>query len=199
MSALLQAIFRAPVLDTEERTFRAQTLHRVVWTTLAVTTFFLALLILEQPATLSRRVESIIWMAGLSCIPLALNHFGLTRLAGWLFVASLVYMIASGAWLTGGISAPQMNSFVLFVLMAGVLLGTVSGVIVGALCIAIGFGLVWAEFRGTLPSAVLEFTPLSNWLYGGIWITLAALLQHQVASALRSALRRAEVELTERR
>ena len=187
------------ILDTEEAAFRARTLDRVVWTTLGVTTFFLALLVVEQPATLPVRAESIAWIAGLSCIPLVLNRFGLTRLAGWLFVASLVYMLSSGAWWTGGISSPQINSFVLFVLMAGVLLGTVGGLVVGAVCIAIGFGLVWADYQGLLPPAVVEFTPLSNWLYGGIWVTLAALLQHQVASTLRGALRRAEVELAERR
>jgi signal transduction histidine kinase len=199
VSPLLRALARAGSQDTEEEIFRSQTLHRVVWTTFCVASFFLALLILEQPSTLARRVETIVWLAGMSCIPLVLNRFGWTRLGGSLFVGSLIYLVSTGAWLTGGVSSPQMNSFVLFVLMAGVLLGTVGGLIAGGICIAIGFFLVWAEAQGTLPAAVLEFTPLSNWLYGGIWITLAALLQHQVAGALRFALGRATIELEERR
>jgi signal transduction histidine kinase/DNA-binding response OmpR family regulator len=198
MNALLRASLAPPVFESEERTQEARTLHRVIWTIVGAATFFLGMLILQQPATFLRRVESIVVVLAVGLIALELNRRGRTRTASWLLVGGLVALLAWRTFSSGGISAPQTNGFAIMVLVGGVLLGTRGGIIVAIACTILGLAMVVAVRDGLLPASELTFTPISIWLYSCIWTTLAVILMHQISSALRRSLRRAEAELAER-
>jgi two-component system sensor histidine kinase/response regulator len=125
-------------------------------------------------------------------VVLALNHRGRTELASWLFVGSLVGLVTHKSLSSGGVSAPQSFLFLVFVLLAGLLLGTRGGVITAALETLIGLGMALAARAGALPPSELAFGPLELWLYGSLSICLAVVVQHEVAASLRNALSLAE-------
>ena len=96
-------------------------------------------------------VTSILVVLFATAVVLALNHRGKTELASWLFIGSLVGLVTHKSLSSGGVSAPQCFLFLVFVLLAGLLLGTRGGVITAALEIAIGLGMALGARAGALP------------------------------------------------
>jgi PAS domain S-box-containing protein len=194
----LPRLFRAPVFADEEQTQRARTLHRVAWTMIGVASVFLPLLILENPASLVRRSQSLLVVVTVGVGFLELNRRGRTRLGSWLTVAVLLAIVAYQAFPAGGIRAPGIVGFLIIALLAGVLLGPRAGIATALASSAIGLAFVVMERQGLLPPEEQTFSPLAVWMYNSMWLCLAIALQHLVASTLDSALRRREAELRER-
>jgi PAS domain S-box-containing protein len=199
MNAVLQRIFGAPVLETEEKTLEARTLHRVVLAAITMISLFLGVLIVLEPSTLGRRALSILLIALSGLAAIELSRHGRTRLGSWFLVGGTLGVLTWRAYTAGGVSAPQANGYVVIVLLAGALLGSRAGIIVAVSCVIASLTLLLAQVNGKLPPAEVDFTPLAVWLYGGIWISLGVVLQDQIAWALRHALQRADAELKERR
>jgi PAS domain S-box-containing protein len=199
MHTLSHRIFGPPVLDTDERTLEAHALYRMVWTTVGMVTLFLGLLIVAQPETAGRRIMSVVVVAVAGMTAIELSRHGRTRLGSWLLVLGAVAILTWRSYTSGGVSAPTANGYVILVLLAGALLGSRAGSVVAVACGVAGIAMVLAERNGILPPAEMEITPISIWLYGGIWITLAVVMQDQIAWTLRRALGRADAELKERR
>jgi signal transduction histidine kinase len=194
----LRRWIEAPVLDADERTHRARTLHRIAWSTAAIGTIFLIVLGLHEPSLAIRRAGAILELLALTVITVRVNNSGLTRLASWVLVGALTALITQGAITSGGISTPTSSGFLIVVLMAGLLLGARGGAITAAACSAIGLALVVAERNGTLPPSGLEFTPATVWVYLCIWLSLAIVLQRQTAVTLGEALQIVKGQLHER-
>ena len=188
----LRRFFTPPRFDSEDLSLRARTFHRVARATGIIAPSFLLALIALQPETWLRRSFSILVMFVATGVVLALNHRGRTELASWLFVGSLVGLVTHKSLSSGGVSAPQSFLFLVFVLLAGLLLGTRGGVITAALETLIGLGMALAARAGALPPSELAFGPLELWLYGSLSICLAVVVQHEVAASLRNALSLAE-------
>jgi signal transduction histidine kinase/PAS domain-containing protein len=191
-------LLERPQFDDEEKTLRARTFHRVVLETLAVTCAALALMILEQPASAGRRLQTVVILATTCIALLELNRRGRTRLASTLFVALLTALISWRAFNLGGISAPAATLYVTIAMTAGVLMGTRAAVAAAGVLVAIGFGLVMADRGGLLPVPTLRFSPVAVWLYNCLCLGLAIVLQHEITLRLRRSLDRAESELKAR-
>jgi methyl-accepting chemotaxis protein len=89
---------------------------------------------------------------------------GIVRPAGLILAAGfwvvLTYITATG----GGVQAVTLSSYVLVILMAGMLAGSVWGFVAAGLSIAVAFALYWIELAGrlvTLQGASLEFSLLA--------------------------------------
>ncbi len=188
----------APLLDTEEKTLRARTFHRVAWGTTTIAVFFSSLLIAAQPHSAGRRSRTILTLVTLLVGLTQLNGRGRTRLASGLFVAGLVCLVSWRSLTTGGISASSSTLFTVVALLAGVLLGTRGGAVTAVAFMATGLAMVLAHHTGLLPPSEVTFTPLSMLLYNWLALTLAILLQHEVTLTVGRSLRHAGAELVAR-
>jgi signal transduction histidine kinase/FixJ family two-component response regulator len=184
---------------SEDVTQEARTFRVVGWSTLVITTVALSLLIVEQPESFGRRAGSIVFITLLVTFQQRLDRRGRTRLASWCLVLGLVGIVTQRAWVLGGIQAPATPLYILFVMMAGLLLGPRGGAILALVCLLCGASLVLADELGHLPPAVMPISSRALLLYLAMFMGLSLLLQHQVARGLRLGLERAEAELTERR
>ena len=63
-----------------------------------------------------------------------ISRAGRPVLASWILVIGLSVIVTQRAWITGGIHAPVAVFYVLFIVMAGVLLGARGGVVTAAVC-----------------------------------------------------------------
>lgn len=192
---------RWPTFESEERTLRARTFLRIVWSTLLVVSLFLTILIVAEPETLVRRASNIGLLASSTFILLRLNQAGHTRMASGLFVLSLGTLVTVRAATTGGISAPAIALFFYVTMVAGVLLGTRAGAISALVLAGTGLAMVLAERVGKLPTEPpgVTFSPLALWLLSCMTLALTVALQHQTTRALSGTLRRAQAEIEARR
>jgi len=197
--AWLERITLAPPLfSSEELTQRAHTFWLVACGALLVTSALLLPLILEIPERRSQRVITlaVIWL-GIGLL-LKVNGRGWTRLAGWGLVLGLVAVVAERAWATGGLAAPLPSFYVLFVMMAGVLLGPRGGLVVALVCVGCAFALIDPD-RGSTPSPLGPALPPRALLLSlGAVLGMTLLLQRLIVASLRHGLQRAEAELAER-
>ena len=199
VSGSLRRFFTPPRFDSEDLRLRARTLHRVTRATGIIAPTFLLALIALQPETWLRRSFSILVVLLSAGAVLAINHRGKTTLASWLFIAALVGLVTHKSLSSGGVSAPQCFLFLVFVLIAGLLLGTRGGVITAVVEVVLALGMALLARAGALPPSELRFGPLELWLYSSLSIGLAVIVQHEVASTLLGALSLAEQRVTELR
>jgi len=199
MLHFLTRLRRPPVLATEEQSVQARTFHSVATGVTATIIGLLVLLMMNQPGTSSRRANTIAWLVALWLTLLEVNRRGRTKLAGSLFVAGLIAALTVRAATSGGLNASAMQLYLIIVLVAGVLLGTAGGVITGGVVLVINLAFALLETTGRLPAAQLTFTPLVRWLYSGMSVGMALVLQRQVSAAVRQALDRSLAEIRARK
>jgi signal transduction histidine kinase len=194
----LRRLLVPPVLDTPDQTQRAHTLFRVVRTLAVIAPSFLATLIVLQPETWWRRLSSIVCIVGFSFFALELNRRGRTQLASWIVIGSLIALVTFKSLGSGGVSAPQGLLFLVFVLIAGLLLGTRGGAIAAVATILLGLMLALLARAGALPKQDLTFGPVDRWLYSSLAMCLALVVQQEVARTLGDALKLSRKELSAR-
>jgi signal transduction histidine kinase/CheY-like chemotaxis protein/PAS domain-containing protein len=191
MRALLQRLATPPVLATDEATLRARVLYRVAWATLAIGPAFLLAMAALQPATWPRRGGSIVVVIGVVLGVLAVNRRGRTRLASAILVAGLIAVVTQRSVVTGGLGTPSAILFVIFVLLAGLLLGARGGGLVAGLLALISLGL--ALQADATAAADPRFGPFEVWGYGCLAMSLGVVVQRGVALSLLGARTLAEV------
>jgi|GEM_PF-3444326 len=191
MLGYVSRLLRPPVLATEDQTARARQYFSVTSATSGAVAAVLALLVIVEPATLARRGSTLVFIIVLTLGLLELNRRGRTALASALFVTGLLLTLTLRAWTSGGVNSASMQLYLMIVLIAGVLLGSRGGIVVGAACLLICLGFTLAVTTGRLPPSQLEYTPLVLWLYSCMSISVALILQRQISGTLRSALKRA--------
>jgi signal transduction histidine kinase len=169
------------------------------WGFLAVIIVALTLLVLVDPTTLARRSVTI---GAVTVLVLALhevNRRGHPRLAGWILVLGCIAIVTQRAWITGGLDSPVAAFYVIFMMMAGTLLGIRAGVIAAAACALGGTILAFGEASGRLPAYDRPLTPGGSLLFLLLMLGLAVVLQHLLTATLRESLQQAKAELTQRR
>ena len=194
MNAFLQWLIPPPTLNRGDEAERMRTFQRVAGGLAFVVTVFLSILMIEQPGTIGRRVRSILVVAGVSLLLVWLSRRRGPALASWLLVAALAVLVSERAYTSGGLQAPAVQLFLIIVMIAGLLRGTRGGAFTAAGFFAIGFALLWAERTGSLPPSELKFTSVTLWVYSGLCLTLAVIIQREVTVTLQRALVRAQDE-----
>lgn len=177
-----------------ERRAREQVFCRAAWATTAVSCFFLALLVLEDPGSLARRAGTALALLALTLSLVHVSRRGHPQLASWLFMGGLMVVIVERTLTAGGLNAVAATLFLIVTMLAGVLLGTPGGVLTAAAFMAYGLWLVLGERSGLLPAAEVTFSPLAIWLYNGLTLTMALVLQHQNTLTLRESLHQTQRE-----
>jgi signal transduction histidine kinase len=148
---------------------RADLRHRarVLWIAslpfFAVVTVLLGIAVLVEPHTLVRRATTVAAVGGLMTVLHMTSRAGRPALASWILVTGLAVVVTQRAWVTGGINAPVAVFYVLFIVMAGVLLGTRGAVAtaaastLGAVVLTVGTTLGWLAPRPGAGSALGAF------------------------------------------
>ena len=187
-----RALLAPPVLGSEAQTEHARTFWLVAVSALAIHTGVLGLVALQRAEGRSQRLATIAALWLLTTVLLVLNRRGWTRTASWCLVLGLIAGVTQRAWMQGGLNAPVAPLCVIYVMMAGVLLGTRGGVITALVCVAGGVGLALAEEAGTLTAVRRAVPARVQLLYFAGFMGLTLLLQRLIVSSLRHGLRRNE-------
>jgi signal transduction histidine kinase len=106
-------------------------------------------------------------------------------LASWILVIGLSVIVTQRAWFTGGIHAPVAVFYVLFIVMAGVLLGARGAVATAAACTLGAIVLAVGTTLGALTPRPGAGSALSGFVFVGLAIVLAiglALALHAVVT-----------------
>jgi len=163
---ILQFIFEwfsPPKLARADLRHRARSLWIVSWPFFAVITMLLGIAVLIEPDTLVRRATTVVAVGGLMTVLHMTSRAGRPVLASWVLVTGLSVIVTQRAWITGGIHAPVAVFYVLFIVMACVLLGARGAVAtaalstLGAIVLAVGTSLGWLTPRPGAGSALGGF------------------------------------------
>src|SRR5687768_13007283 len=178
--------FGPPDLARPDLARRARSLWIVSWPFFAVVAVVLGIGVLVEPHTLARRATTVAAVGVLVAILHVISRSGRPVLASWVLVLGLSVIVTQRAWITGGIHAPVAVFYVLFIVMAGVLIGvrgglvTAAGCLLGASILTAGTELQWLTPR---PGAG---SPLGAFVFVLLAIGLAIVLQALVARHSRA-------------
>ena len=150
------------------------------------------------------------WLATIAavyavCIPvLILTQVGRTSAAGWLLAAGMGAITTVMALTAGGISAIAPITYLVPVLVVGLLFGGRAGAVTALICLLASVGLAVFETAGWLPWQVLPYTPVLRWTAIAILIVIATAIQYVTSRTTLDALQRSSEDsrarkLTERR
>jgi signal transduction histidine kinase len=129
--------FAPPELARADLRHRARALWMVSWPFFTVVAVLLGIAVLVEPHTLLRRATTVAAVGILMTVLHTTSRAGRPVLASWILVSGLTVIVTQRAWITGGIHAPVAVFYVLFVVMAGFLLGA-RGAIATAAVSALG-------------------------------------------------------------
>jgi signal transduction histidine kinase len=172
--------FAPPELARPDLRQRARALWILSWPFFAVVTVLLGIAVLIEPSTAARRATTVVAVGALIAVLHAISRTGRPVFASWILVIGLSVIITQRAWVTGGINAPVAAFYVLFILMAGVLLGARGGFATAAVCalgatlLTVGTALEWLTPRPGAASALGGF--ISVMLAIGLALLLQALV-----------------------
>ena len=148
-----------PRLTTPESTRRAHRLWMVSWSFFGVLAIFLLAASAITPSLLPRRLTSIAAVGTLVGVLHLLNRRDRTALASWLLVLGLTAIVTQRAWHTGGVHAPVALFYMMFILIAGVLLGVYGTVVTAVACVISAAVLAVGEVAGLLKAPMLQLPP----------------------------------------
>jgi signal transduction histidine kinase len=177
--------FGPPDLSPADLRNRARALWIVSWPFFAVVTVVLGIAVLVEPHTLGRRAVTIAAVGVLMILLHTISRAGRPLLASWILVLGLSVIVTQRAWITGGIHAPVAVFYALFIVMAGILIGTRGSVITAAVCVlgaivlTVGTALEWLATR---PGAG---SPLGALVFVILAIGLALVVQALMSLRLR--------------
>jgi signal transduction histidine kinase len=177
--------FAPPDLPRADLRERARSLWMVSWPFFAVVAVVLGIAVLVEPGTATRRAITIGSVGVLVAVLHAVSRAGRPVLASWMLVVGLSSIVTQRAWITGGIHAPVAVFYLLFIIVAGVLLGTrgalATAVVctLGAVVLTIGTAFHWLMPRPGAGSA------LGGFVFVMLAIGLALVLQALVALRTR--------------
>ena len=169
--------FAPPEMSRLDVRSRARALWLVSWPFFAVVTVVLGIAVLVEPHTLARRATTVAAVGLLISLLHSISRAGRPTLASWMLVLGLSVIVTQRAWITGGIHAPVAVFYVLFIVMAGVLIGARGAFVTAALCflgailLTVGTALEWLTPR---PGAG---SPLAGLVFVVLAIGLALVIQ----------------------
>jgi GAF domain-containing protein len=186
----LKKLFAPPVFADEEKTRIASLANAFLWTELVV--MVLATLIISPllPQPIIMIVTGIV-----ICLPLIvaliLVRRGSVRAASIIIVAPLWLILVVLGIYSGGIINGGFAALILTILIAGLLLGSKSAVIVAGLSM-IGATIAYAlEMTGQLPPPLGPISPVNYWVTHLVNYVIAGLLIYLAVRNLATALQRA--------
>lgn len=194
----MRNLFSPPRFASEEETQRAAVLFYLTWSLVVAVGLTLSVIMMVQPNLVRSSVTIILIVIFSGALLLEANWRGYSREASWILVGIAVLIVTGRSVFAGGIRSPGVGMYVVFVMMAGLLLGEQAGITTAAICLALGLGLLAADGSGIIAQTV-PYTPAVYWLLNFLYIALGTAILHMATVSLRRASVRIEAELSERR
>ena len=169
--------FTPPDLSCPDLRQRARALWLVTWPFLAVVTVLLGISTLVEPETLARRGTTIAAVGVLVILMHTISRAGRPILASWIFVVGLSILVTQRAWNTGGIHAPVSVFYVIFIVMAAVLIGARGALVTAAVCFLGAIVLTVGTAQAWLTPPPGAGSALSGLVFVTLALALALLLQ----------------------
>ena len=169
--------FAPPQLPSPNLRRHATALWIVSWPLFAVVTLALAIAVLVEPDTFARRAMTVAAVGALVITLHAISRAGRPVLASWILVIGLSLIVTQRAWITGGIHAPVAVFYVLFILVATVLLGPRGGYATAGVCLLGALTLTAGTASGWLTPRPGAGPPLGSFVFTVLSIGLALVTQ----------------------
>jgi signal transduction histidine kinase len=173
--------FAPPELLRPDLRERARSLWILSWPLFAVISVLLTIAVLFEPYTAGRRATTIIAVGALVAVLHAISRAGRPVIASWMLVTGLAVIVTQRAWVTGGIHAPVEVFYALFIVMAGVLLGTRAALATAAACMLGAIVLTVGTARGWLTPRPGAGSAAEGFLFVMLVIGLALVVQASLA------------------
>jgi signal transduction histidine kinase len=177
---ITQSIYRwfAPAdLSPPDLQRHARALWIVSWPFFAVVVVMLGIGVIVEPHTLARRATTVAAVGALITVLHTISRAGRPALASWILVVGLSIIVTQRAWITGGIHAPVAVFYVIFIVMAGVLLGARGGFVTAAVCCIGAIVLTIGAAMGWLTPRLGAGSALGGLVFVVLAIGLALVLQ----------------------
>lgn len=184
-------LFKPPVFPGGEETRQAAMLNVILWATLAVATIAnFSTLFFAGQARLS--LFSTLMVGGPILISLWLLHQKKVRLASWVFVLFIWLAITVLVYLQGGLESPTLSSFLLVVLVSGLLLGGRASYFFVGLSVLVISCFSFEAQSGHLPTPLYISNAGIRWLGMTSALIILALLLQLALKNLTDALKTAQ-------
>lgn len=161
MREIFRSLITPPVFDDAEKTRLARLLHVILLTVMTLLIVFSIPAFVLTPQLGRLLIE--LTLAGWSIFMLLLLRRGYVRQAAFLMSLTLWVVVSYGTYQSGGFRGSIMASYFAIVLIAQLLLGTSSGIILGVLSILFTGWLVYAEGAGLIPPKAAYATLPTLW------------------------------------
>ncbi len=198
MVSRLQKWLAAPQFADENKTRVAGLLNFMLLAGVVVTVVSSLILLFAAPQSLPNLLISAtaiaIYTGGLFAV-----RRGFVKPTSHLFIWVVWALLTAANVIQGGTHSPTFSgSYLLVVLIAGLLLGSQAALIFAGLSILTGLGLLSAQTSGWLPPPLSPVTPISQWVAQVTFLIVVGLLLFLAVKAIEEAQRRAHSEVGER-
>lgn len=200
MPVKLHHILRAPEFADPDRTRIARLLHIILLSTIVVNLVYSASLLLTLPDPwLNLVVDGALLV--MQVYAFFLMRRGRVRTASVILVAAIWIYCNFVVAVFGGSQSPAIVLYLLVIIIAGLLLGGRSAVLLSALSVFAGLGMMIAEVTGQMPPSLITISPAYSWVALIMSMLVAAVLLYLAMDSLNKALndaRRSATALTEK-
>jgi two-component system sensor kinase FixL len=179
-----------PIFEDEDKSHVAALLNTTLLATLAMTVIMIIGLLFTPADSVSGSAITGL-LALLELGMLFLMHRGRVRLASWLLLCILGVFFILVTFAFGGVRSPSFSSYIVVILVAGLLLGGRAGLGFAGLGIVAGLGILWVEISGSLPPTPVPITPALEWVAATASFIMAAVLLQLATHSINNALERA--------
>lgn len=176
--------------DEADKTRVAALLYIIFLGTIGVGVISSLLVLILQPDPLPHLVPMSIWLL-LALSGLFFLRHGYVTATGLVFTIFTWLFVTLFAVISGGIHAPVLASYMVVILLAGLIYNTRVGMVFVGLSVAAGIGLLYAELNGSLPPPLLPDNPVMMGIGLIVIFTYVALLVHLATFSTTNALERA--------
>jgi len=191
MVSRIRQLLAAPVFeDDEDKTRVAGLLNIILMASLVLS----VMVVIASPIVFPDPVPSLVATGVLILLQLSalfLMRRGWVQLASVLLLSALWLVVTLWVFASGGVRSTGFSTYIVLILLAGLLLGGRTGIVFAGLNVAAGIGVLYAEISGLLPSPFVAVTSGSLLMTQTVHFILAAVLLYLANRSIYEALERA--------
>jgi diguanylate cyclase (GGDEF)-like protein/PAS domain S-box-containing protein len=194
----MKNIFALPSIADEKDTQTSRLLNIFLWSfMLAMTVMILIAIVL--PETTRRQLLLVGTVDISSVLLLILTRRGYTRLVSWMVILQVWVVTTAVVSTGGGIHNPAVTLYLIVVLIAGLMLGRTTGLIIAGICLLTELVLVHFEQADLLLPSIVQHNALTLWVANTGAMIIIVGIQYFASSTFKGSFDRIYRELNERK
>jgi diguanylate cyclase (GGDEF)-like protein/PAS domain S-box-containing protein len=194
----MKQLFVPSIFTEEKETQDARLLYVFLWAFMvAVTVMILVAIVL--PETTVNQLLLIGTVDASSILLIILTRRGYTKLVSWMIVLQVWIVTTAVVSTGGGIHSPLVTLYLIAVLIAGLMLGRTTGIIIAGFCLLTELVLVQLEQADILLPSVIQHNALTLWVSNTGAMIIIVTIQYFASSTFKGSFDRIYRELNERK